>query len=251
MMERRAKERLIGASILVVLIVLIVPELLSGPKPAAPVAEPQRLPAVTSTSTPEPTRTVTVDLATSKAPAQNDTEADAAPPAPASVAAASAAAASAPPPATPSVPQQQPGPPQPSQPSQPQQLQPPVSGGNPVPTSAAAPRAAVRPQPPPHAPVESAAPPPISKAGSGHSEASHGSGWSVQLGSFASRANADNLVRQLKGQGFAVYVVSGGSGAATRHRVRVGPLPDRDAAERTAAKLKTLGHASSLMSPGA
>jgi DedD protein len=73
----------------------------------------------------------------------------------------------------------------------------------------------------------------------------------VQLGSFASRANADNLVRQLKGQGFAVYVVSGGSGAAARHRVRVGPLPDRDAAERTAAKLKTLGHASSLMSPGA
>jgi cell division septation protein DedD len=78
-----------------------------------------------------------------------------------------------------------------------------------------------------------------------------GSGWSVQLGSFASRANADNLVRQLKGQGFAVYVLSGGSGAATRHRVRVGPLPDREAAERTAAKLKTLGHASSLMSPGA
>ena len=73
MMERRAKERLIGASILVVLIVLIVPELLSGPKPAAPVAEPQRLPA--AASTPEPTRTVTVDLATSKAPAQNETEA--------------------------------------------------------------------------------------------------------------------------------------------------------------------------------
>jgi DedD protein len=239
MMERRAKERLIGASILVVLIVLIVPELLSGPKPVAPVAEPQRLPAATSTSTPEPTRTVTVDLATSKAPAQNDTEADAAPPA--SPPMAASAAASAPP--APSV-QQQP------QPSQPQQLQPPLSGGNSGPASAAAPPAAVR-LPPPRAPVESAAPPPISKAGSGRGDGSHGSGWSVQLGSFASRANADNLVRQLKGQGFAVYVVSGGSGTATRHRVRVGPLPDRDAAERTAAKLKTLGHASSLMSPGA
>ena len=34
-MDRRVKERLIGASILVVLIVLIVPELLSGPKPPA------------------------------------------------------------------------------------------------------------------------------------------------------------------------------------------------------------------------
>src|ERR1700688_4884165 len=36
-MDRRVKERLVGASILVVLIVLIVPELLSGP-PAPPAA---------------------------------------------------------------------------------------------------------------------------------------------------------------------------------------------------------------------
>ena len=35
-MDRRVKERLIGASILVALIVLVVPELLSGPKPAPP-----------------------------------------------------------------------------------------------------------------------------------------------------------------------------------------------------------------------
>jgi DedD protein len=257
MMERRAKERLIGASILVVLIVLIVPELLSGPKPAAPVAEPQRLPAAAA-STPEPTRTVTVDLATSKAPAQNDTEADSAapppPPPPPPTAAASQGATT---PAA-SVPAASNAPSQPSEAQPLRPAQPPVPAwGNTAPANAAAPPPAV--QSPQHTPagrgpppaVESAAPPPISKAGSGHSEASHGSGWSVQLGSFASRANADNLVRQLKGQGFAVYVLSGGSGAATRHRVRVGPLPDRDAAERTAAKLKTLGHASSLMSPGA
>jgi DedD protein len=244
MMERRAKERLIGASILVVLIVLIVPELLSGPKPAAPAAEPPRLPA--AASAPEPTRTVTVDLATSKAPTpQNDTDAaDATSPPPPQAAATPAGAAGTPP----------------FQPAQPQ-----VSAGNSAPANAPAPpppapapavqspqhtSGARGPQPSTRA-VESAAPPPISRAGSGRGDASHGSGWSVQLGSFASRANADNLVRQLKGQGFAVYVVSGGSGAATRHRVRVGPLPDRDAAERTAAKLKTLGHASSLMSPGA
>jgi DedD protein len=224
MMERRAKERLIGASILVVLIVLIVPELLSGPKPAAPAAEAPRLPA--AASTPEPTRTVTVDLTTSKAPAQNDTE-------------TAAAASPSPPPPPPAA-------------TGPQGATTPAAS---VPAASNAPSQAseappFRPAQPPPA-VESAAPPPISKAGSGRGDASHGSGWSVQLGSFASRANADNLVRQLKGQGFAVYVLSGGSGAATRHRVRVGPLPDRDAAERTAAKLKTLGHASSLMSPGA
>ena len=73
----------------------------------------------------------------------------------------------------------------------------------------------------------------------------------MQLGSFASRANAENLTRQLKGQGFSVFVLSGGSGAAVRYRVRVGPLSDRESAERTAAKLKSLGHVSSLVAPTA
>jgi hypothetical protein len=52
-MDRRVKERLVGASILVVLIVLIVPELLSGP------ALPGHFPI--AGSAPEP-RNVIVDL---------------------------------------------------------------------------------------------------------------------------------------------------------------------------------------------
>ncbi len=68
-MDRRVKERLVGASILVVLIVLIVPELLSGPKAPSPTAP--RLPV----SAPEPVRNVTVDLATSKPPAQDPSDA--------------------------------------------------------------------------------------------------------------------------------------------------------------------------------
>ncbi|MDP9088684.1 MAG: SPOR domain-containing protein, partial [Pseudomonadota bacterium] len=102
----------------------------------------------------------------------------------------------------------------------------------PAPTTAA---------PAPHAPapVESSAPPPIS---------SHAV-WAVQLGSFANRPNAERLARQLKGQGFSVYVVTGGTRAAVRYRVRVGPLADRGSAERTVAKLKSIGHASSLVAP--
>jgi DedD protein len=73
--------------------------------------------------------------------------------------------------------------------------------------------------------------------------------WAVQLGSFANRANAENLSRQLKGQGFPVYVLTGGSATSVRYRVRVGPLPNRDAADRTAAKLKSIGHVSSLVAP--
>jgi DedD protein len=71
----------------------------------------------------------------------------------------------------------------------------------------------------------------------------------VQLGSFANRSNADNLVRQLKAQGYAVYMSGEGSGKAVRYRVRVGPLNDRDAAERTIAKLKLAGHAATLLAP--
>jgi len=79
-MDRRVKERLIGASILVALIVLVVPELLSGPKPAAgpPAAT---LPA----ATPEPIRNVTVDLSTSKPAANPDADAAVAPPASAAI----------------------------------------------------------------------------------------------------------------------------------------------------------------------
>jgi DedD protein len=180
-MERRVKERLIGASILVALVVLVVPELLSGPKSAAPAT----LPA----STPEATRHVTVDLATSKAPANSEVE-------PAETQSAASET-----------------------------------------SSSAAPTTAL----PASSAVETPTPSPISSRAA----------WAVQLGSFANRANADNLSHQLKGQGFSVYVLPGGSGASVRYRVRVGPLADRESAERMAAKLKSIGHVSSLVAPAA
>ena len=61
-MDRRVKERLIGATILVVLIVLIVPELLSGPKAARTPVQPP-----SAAGPADAVRNVTVDLATSKA----------------------------------------------------------------------------------------------------------------------------------------------------------------------------------------
>jgi DedD protein len=201
-MDRRVKERLIGASILVALIVLVVPELLSGPKPAAPASG---LPAIA----PEPTRNVTVDLTTSKAPAsetETPTDRDAAP------------ATASPSPAS-------------SGPTQPTTSAPTPASPAPSPAPAHAAQAA--------AAIETATPSPISSRAS----------WAVQLGSFASRANADNLSRKLKGQGFPVYVLPGGSGTSTRYRVRVGPLADRDSAERTAGKLKSVGQIPSLVPP--
>ena len=206
-MERRAKERLIGASILVILIVLIAPELLSGPAKKVPPAAPTSLPQPAG-DTPEPSRSVTVDLTTSRSTA---TEADspAAEPAPA---ASAADRAPIPEPAAPVPPT--------------------------VVPSAAPPR--VPPSPAPRAAVESAA---LASTSTG--------AWSVQLGSFANRGNADKLVGQLKAQGYGAYVAPQGSGRSQRYRVRIGPSTDRTGAEHLLARLKGQGHAASIVSPGA
>jgi cell division protein FtsN len=65
-----------------------------------------------------------------------------------------------------------------------------------------------------------------------------------------SRTNADKLVHQLQAHGTpSIYVISSGAGAALRYRVRMGPLADRGAAERTLAKLKAQGHPATLVTP--
>jgi cell division septation protein DedD len=72
----------------------------------------------------------------------------------------------------------------------------------------------------------------------------------VQLGSFASRVNADALVRKLKeGREASAYVLSSGKGTEQRFKVRVGPVADRAAAERLRLKLAKDGHAGSLVAP--
>jgi DedD protein len=229
-MDRRVKERLIGASILVALVVLVVPELLSGPKPNT--APAPTLPA----AAPEPVRNVTVDLTTSRAPATADSEPAGAPSAASAASAATSissnsSAANAPAGEIP-------------------------AARSPAPSGAAASATA----PISNAPAKSVAKPaaaaaaarPAAVESAALSPTSNGPrSWSVQLGSFASRVNAENLTRQVKGQGFSVFVLPGGSGSSVRYRVRVGPLADRESAERMAAKLKSLGHVGSLVAPAA
>jgi DedD protein len=209
-MDRRVKERLVGASILVVLIVLIVPELLSGPAPPVPAAS--RLPARLPASAPEP-RNVIVDLGNGKAQAT----APASDPVAGPAASAPSPAATAPSPA------------------------PPAPAVGPAESSTGEPASAP-------AALENAPAHPTSLATAGK-PAKSGHSWAVQLGSFASRENADKLAHQLKAQGFAVYISPSGSGASSRYRVRVGPMADRGAATQTVAKLKSVGHVASLVPP--
>ncbi len=222
-MDRRGKQRLIGAVILVGLAVVVVPELLSGSKLQGPAAAD----SAQLSGAPEPVRNVTMDLAGADGRPADGRPADGRASEPALLAAnaaqtpaSTAASATAPPMSAP-------------------------ASAAPAPTAAVAPAPltptathAAHTSGPPQAPLESAAAPPTSD-----------SSFAVQLGSFANRGNADNLLQQLKAQGYRVYELAEGAGGTARYRVRVGPLSDRDSAEKIMAKLKASGHDSTLVAP--
>lgn len=227
LMDRRVKERLVGATILVVLIVLIVPELLSGPKPkpaAAPIPAHPEEPVG-----PPPVRNVTVDLLVGQTTGEAETAAPsaAAPPPPDTPSAPAASAEDA---ASAAAPRDQPAAPAGAMPRRDQ-----------APPTITTLRAQQAAQPA----LENEGSPPRSAPAA----AVPRRGWVVQLGSFASRVNAETLVHRLKAHDSSAYVSSGGKGPALRYRVRIGPLADRAAAERVRLKLVKEGYAASLVFP--
>jgi DedD protein len=220
-MDRSVKERLVGATILGLFVVLIVPELLSGPKRAIEV--PQGSPPGAA----EPIRTVIVDLATSKATATDDAAAAPA----AAEGAAAAGAAGDPPDAAPAAALGQAEQTAPSlPPAAPQATAPPQPDATPKQTAT--------PQP-------TATPPDAGAISS--TTAQHG--WQAQLGSFAARANAERLEQQVRAEGFSPSISAVGAGPSARYRVRLGPVADRAAVDRLVAKLKQAGHPATVVAP--
>jgi DedD protein len=72
-------------------------------------------------------------------------------------------------------------------------------------------------------------------------------GWSVQLGLFAQRENAQRLLQAAQSKGFAVSIASGdGNGL---YRVRVAGLADRAAAENVRARLRAQGFPAAIVGP--
>jgi len=215
-MDRRVKERLIGATILVALIVLIVPELLPGPKPAPVQPLTDGLPGTT--------RNVSVNLTTSKAVSEPQS-ADAAPLGAETHETQGGGASTG------------------------KVGGPPLQGASQE-ASAPATVSTLKAQES-AAPVETAISSPKSAGESpvaSDATAAHAHrAWVVQLGSFASKSNAEKLLHQLPSGGF--YLDSSGSGASLRYRVRMGPLADRGAAERAVTKLKGEGHAATIVKP--
>ncbi|MGH8325800.1 MAG: SPOR domain-containing protein [Steroidobacteraceae bacterium] len=205
------KERLTGAIILVALIVLLVPELLTGPIRAEPAAASSTAASastgVAQTAHEAPLRSYTLTL-------------EAAPP---QVHDASAAPAEAS--AQPAVAPEQSVPPNPVQ----------SLAQSPAPKTVENPGTAARSD------LQAAKAPAHPAVPEVHSSASAG-GWVVQLGSFASRQNADRLARSLKRKGFHMSVSPAHSRARVLWRVRAGPAHDRAGAEHLAARLRALGH---------
>jgi DedD protein len=197
------KERLTGAIILVALIVLLVPELLTGPVHSAPRAN-----AVASSAEEPPLRSYTIKLADEVHP--HTAAAHSGPEQPAPL-------------ATPPAPSADPGAAQPATTAPPSATaRPPAatSGATQAPAAAGA-----------------SGPPPATAESSGT--------YVVQLGSFASHANADRLARQVHSQGFPVSVSRGTSGHL--YRVRVGPAHDRTAALQLAQQLRAHGHSGEIV----
>lgn len=78
-------------------------------------------------------------------------------------------------------------------------------------------------------PAEKSAPKTVSAAGQG--------GWVLQVGSFTQQANAQSLRDRLKKDGYLVTVQRAKGPEGSVHRVLVGPVSDRPAAEKLRDKL--------------
>jgi len=200
-LEQQAKERLTGGVILVVLLVLLVPELLTGPRPVPPPtpAQPDQAPL----------RSYTMDLGESphaRAPVAASTAATTATTAPnASVATPApapraVAASSAPEPA-------------------------------PLPPAASAPASTAQASAPTHPAVPPAQPP----------APEHAMAWTVQLGLFSNRENAARLIASLKSRGFNPSISDATKSGHKFYRVRVGNEHDRAGAQKLLARLRAVG----------
>jgi DedD protein len=190
-MERRLKERIIGAVVLVGLAVLILPAVLNGPRESAPVAESQRVGSP---------RTETIELE-AEAPEHDDAPAHL--DAPVEV------------------------------PQPPLEVTPPVEQprANAEPQTRTEPETRIEPAPSPPATSRAsrAAPPPAA--------AEPASGWAVQVGTFASRSNADAFAARLQDLGHAAFVLPHTADGKTYFRVRAGPVADLESARALQQRL--------------
>jgi DedD protein len=222
-MEEQLKARLIGASVLVLLAVVLIPELLSARKPASG--------SIAPADAAHGMHTYTIELGGGVGGGTKDNPI----PAPGRTAPATPAAAERT--ATKVADATVPGEPQSNSPVSPattsaadaQTVRKPVQAG----AAATGPAGA--------APVKAAAST-TDAAGATAPRASPKSGqWAVQVGAFGSKSSADKLIGELQRAGFTAFEAPLDRGGKTLHRVRVGPEAEHAEADRLAGRLKGRG----------
>ena len=199
-MDRQLLERLIGAGVLVLCLVIVAPAILDGPA-QGPVATPTQ----TLTNDGETRRVHTIRL--------NER------------------------PATPPVAREVSAPP-----SQPEPVEPPPKAADNQPgqidRSQAPPAPEPAPEPEPRKAKAADQPPPKPASVPPQQRP----GWAVQLGSFSSRDNAQQLADRVGDSGFPVFLSSVDRSGKKLYRVRVGPLKSRPQAEELAGRLSRAGY---------
>jgi DedD protein len=218
-MDEQVKARLIGATVLVIVAVALVPELLSGRKPEAGDAA--------ATPGKRGTRTYTIDLggAVASGARLEPVPGSAPPPRETSRLPTVAAPGTA------------------------------VNSGRDAPAAdeppAISPAATVASSepvaPPPAQPAARASAAPVVASNETRPSAAGKGGWSVQVGAFGSADSARRLVTDLKGDGLRAYVAPLERNGKTLHRVRVGPEPTRADADKLATRLKSRGLPASVV----
>ena len=232
-MDSRGKQRLTGAIILVALFVLLVPELLTGPRNARGDAPNE-----------EGMRRYTIDLDAPAGSAQPMAPAE-----PAPAVALPPVAESAPRSGVNGEPRAVPGESARAEPAPPASVAPPPVA---TPMSSPPQTVATNPVPAPTAPKPVTAPPPpahveAAKPAPSSSTAQRGA-FAVQLGSFVSKENAERLVHDMTAKGFNAFLAPPiTTGGRELYRVRVGPARDRASAEALAAQLRRVGQAGSIV----
>jgi DedD protein len=223
------KERLTGAIILVVLVVLLVPALLTGRRPAAPVADVAGA-----------TRSYEIDLVgPPRAPAEDPDRPlpepeSPLPPANDGVPIAPRAVPQNPAPSTPVAVSR------PAAPRAPQAVAiQPAAGAAAKPPAAVEARVSV---------ATSNDKPAAARPPSGHTAPAPGgaavqpAAWAVQLGAFSGRETAAQLVARLRSKGFSAFVLEYRRDGKVLYRVRVGPEQDRNRAIAIAERLNRDGY---------
>ena len=79
-------------------------------------------------------------------------------------------------------------------------------------------------------------------AGNSGQTSAGNSGWVVQLGSFSSQQNAQQLADDVSQRGFSAYLTAVDRSGKKLYRVRVGPKPSRPQAEELAGQLNRAGY---------